>query len=99
MIDAAVNIVYSGFPLPGASEDSAWGTALGCAVMERTRAKLGIDRTAICENLFGRYCWNELEGPIVTPPTSSTSVAPTSTPTVIPTSTSVRHSPPRLLQL
>lgn len=61
VLDAATSIATSGYPVNGAFSDPDWGIALACAVVERTRAKTGVDRTWKCESLFTRYCWNESE--------------------------------------
>lgn len=67
-LDAATSIATSGYYVNGTSSDPDWGTALACAVVERTRAKTGVDRTSTCEPLFTRYCWNEKE---TTPPAAA----------------------------
>jgi lysophospholipase len=38
--------------------DSEWTTCLGCAVIDRSLAKIGMQRTKQCESLLARYCWD-----------------------------------------
>ncbi|GJJ05836.1 hypothetical protein Clacol_000023 [Clathrus columnatus] len=35
-----------------------WGTCLACGVTDRTRARLGLSRTAECALCMEQYCWN-----------------------------------------
>ncbi|PYH90002.1 lysophospholipase [Aspergillus ellipticus CBS 707.79] len=38
--------------------DEEWAECIGCAVVERSLARVGMNRTSQCERCFGRYCWN-----------------------------------------
>ncbi|KAK4503621.1 hypothetical protein PRZ48_004536 [Zasmidium cellare] len=38
--------------------DAEWPECLGCAVVERSLAKVGMRRSEQCERCFGRYCWD-----------------------------------------
>jgi lysophospholipase len=55
-LDTASAIVYNGW-----ENDAEWPTCLACAVVERTRGREGVDRTAACEKCFDKYCWSEVE--------------------------------------
>jgi lysophospholipase len=51
-LDTASAMVYNGW-----DNDAEWSTCLGCALVERTRGKEGVDRTRACERCFKTYCW------------------------------------------
>lgn len=38
--------------------DSEWTTCLGCAVVDRSLDKVGMQRTAQCETCLQKYCWD-----------------------------------------
>jgi lysophospholipase len=38
--------------------DPEWPQCLGCAVVERSLAKVGMSRTKQCESCFQKYCWD-----------------------------------------
>ncbi|PWY84769.1 lysophospholipase [Aspergillus heteromorphus CBS 117.55] len=38
--------------------DAEWADCIGCAVVERSLAHVGMQRTAQCEQCFSRYCWD-----------------------------------------
>jgi len=38
--------------------DAEWPVCLGCAAIERSLAKVGLNRTAQCQRCFDRYCWD-----------------------------------------
>ncbi|KAL5496133.1 hypothetical protein ACEPAH_3050 [Sanghuangporus vaninii] len=71
MLDQSFRIATQGFPPPTNSTNSSsssplnltvvdpdWPACLACAVVDRTRAKQGIQRSGLCESCFGRYCWS-----------------------------------------
>ena len=41
--------------------DSEWPVCLGCAVIDRSLAQMGTQRTKQCQNCFDRYCWDGTE--------------------------------------
>ena len=38
--------------------DQEWSTCLGCAAIERSLAKVGMERTEQCDKCFSKYCWD-----------------------------------------
>ena len=38
--------------------DPEWPACLGCAVVERSLAKVGMTRTKQCDRCFEKYCWD-----------------------------------------
>ncbi len=60
-LDAAVGVASGGRRSGKGTADAAWATCLACAVVERSRGKVGVDRTAACDECFQRYCWGEVE--------------------------------------
>lgn len=38
--------------------DAEWPQCLGCAALDRSVARLGMERTAQCQGCMERYCWN-----------------------------------------
>jgi lysophospholipase len=38
--------------------ESDWTTCLGCAVMDRTLDKIGMQRTNQCQECLQKYCWD-----------------------------------------
>lgn len=38
--------------------DEEWPACLGCAVIDRSLAKVNMSRTAQCESCFEKYCWD-----------------------------------------
>ena len=58
-LDASVALTSRGIPAANGTADPLWPTCLACAVVERTRGKTGVDRTAACTSCFSRYCWSE----------------------------------------
>ncbi|KAM0755886.1 hypothetical protein T439DRAFT_376171 [Meredithblackwellia eburnea MCA 4105] len=53
-LDSTVSIVSGGIN----GTDSQWPTCLACAVVERGRAKAGVNRTSACTACFNKYCWS-----------------------------------------
>ena len=41
--------------------DSEWPICLGCAVIDRSLARMGTERTKQCQTCFDRYCWDGTE--------------------------------------
>lgn len=60
-LDTTFDIATRGFPAANATADPLWGQCLACAVVERARARDGLDQTTACTACFSRYCWNEVE--------------------------------------
>ncbi|KAL5479087.1 hypothetical protein ACEPAI_2375 [Sanghuangporus weigelae] len=62
MLDQSFRIATQGFPpnspSPSAVVDPDWPACLACAVVDRARAKQGIQRSGLCETCFERYCWS-----------------------------------------
>ncbi|KDQ53832.1 hypothetical protein JAAARDRAFT_80462 [Jaapia argillacea MUCL 33604] len=46
--------------------DPEYPACLACAVVDRTRAKEGIERSGVCSSCFTRYCWNGTQVAIAT---------------------------------
>lgn len=57
-LDAMFDATTNGMPLGKAQKDKEWPACLACAIVERKRQYRGMDRSDICEECFGRYCWN-----------------------------------------
>lgn len=60
-LDAGVAIAGRGIRSSRGEADATWPTCLACAVVERSRGKVGVDRTDECSECFSRYCWSEVE--------------------------------------
>nr|AIC33790.1 patatin and cPLA2 [Puccinia cf. psidii AE-2014] len=63
IISAASQIAYRGFPTDQQIKDKMyrdplWGGCLACAVVDRSRFRLGVKREGLCSYCFQRYCWN-----------------------------------------
>ena len=43
--------------------DAEWAHCLGCAAIDRSVARLGLERTLQCQSCMERYCWNENSEP------------------------------------
>lgn len=43
--------------------DAEWTACIACAAVERSLARVGMERTAQCERCFEKYCWNGQEAP------------------------------------
>ena len=39
-------------------KDLEWPACLACAVVDRSRAKAGVERSGVCETCMERYCWS-----------------------------------------
>lgn len=40
------------------SWDGEWAECMGCAAVERSLARVGMERTRQCQRCFERYCWD-----------------------------------------
>ncbi|KAF5118609.1 hypothetical protein DV454_000436 [Geotrichum candidum] len=49
---------YNVATLANSTEDSDWGTCVGCAIIQRERERRGLQPTDQCRSCFDRYCWN-----------------------------------------
>ncbi|KAL5520214.1 hypothetical protein ACEPAG_9427 [Sanghuangporus baumii] len=70
MLDQSFRIATQGFPPNNNSSSSSsssssstqvdpdWPACLACAVVDRTRAQQGVERSGLCETCFERYCWS-----------------------------------------
>ena len=51
--------------------DAQWPVCLGCATIDRSLGKMGMNRTEQCEQCFSKYCWDGVydneKAPIVDP--------------------------------
>ncbi|KAJ7766336.1 lysophospholipase [Mycena maculata] len=57
MLDQTFVVATQGAEVDGALEDREWGACLACAVVDRARARQGVERSGVCETCFSRYCW------------------------------------------
>ncbi|KAJ7672401.1 lysophospholipase [Mycena polygramma] len=57
MLAQTFDVATQGAVVDGVSEDSEWGACLACAVVDRARARQGVERSGVCETCFARYCW------------------------------------------
>ncbi|KDQ53831.1 hypothetical protein JAAARDRAFT_196951 [Jaapia argillacea MUCL 33604] len=48
------------------SKDPEYPACLACAVVDRTRAREGIERSGVCSSCFARYCWNGTQVAVTT---------------------------------
>lgn len=44
--------------------DTEWGACLACAVVDRARARMGVQPEGICAACLQRYCWNGQEAAV-----------------------------------
>lgn len=61
MIDQTFDIATQGIPVArrgGLAKDPQWPACLACAVVDRSRRKVGIPRDGVCASCFARYCWS-----------------------------------------
>ncbi|BGP04518.1 hypothetical protein JCM10049v2_000320 [Rhodotorula toruloides] len=60
-LDAAHEYTLRGFPNASTPNepDQQWPLCLKCAVVDRARARAGVNRTAACEACMHRYCWSD----------------------------------------
>lgn len=56
-IDQAFQIATQGLT-GNATQVPAWGTCLACAVVDRARARIRVEREGVCATCFSQYCWN-----------------------------------------
>ncbi|OJJ42302.1 hypothetical protein ASPZODRAFT_125778 [Penicilliopsis zonata CBS 506.65] len=54
IFENSFNIVTQG----NGTWDAEWAECIGCAVVERSLARVGMQRTHQCTRCFERYCWN-----------------------------------------
>ncbi|TFY63535.1 hypothetical protein EVJ58_g3197 [Rhodofomes roseus] len=40
------------------AKDPEWPACLACAVVDRSRAKAGVERSGVCETCMQKYCWS-----------------------------------------
>ncbi|KAI9630942.1 hypothetical protein KEM48_013464 [Puccinia striiformis f. sp. tritici PST-130] len=62
IISAASEIGYRGFPNQQLIKtkqyrDPLWPACLACAVADRSRSRMRVERTGVCADCFDRYCW------------------------------------------
>lgn len=43
--------------------DAEWPVCLGCAAIERSLARVGMERTKQCQQCFNKYCWDGVSEP------------------------------------
>ncbi|BGP44531.1 hypothetical protein JCM10450v2_000345 [Rhodotorula kratochvilovae] len=60
-LDAANAYAKRGFPSPETptQPDEQWPLCLKCAVVDRARARAGVNRTEACQACMDRYCWSD----------------------------------------
>ena len=61
MLDQTFDIATQGIPVAGRGglqKDPQWPACLACAVVDRSRRKVGIPRDGVCASCFARYCWS-----------------------------------------
>lgn len=57
MLDETFVIATQGFPANSSETvDPEWPACLACAVVDRARAKTGVQRSGVCADCFSRYC-------------------------------------------
>jgi lysophospholipase len=56
MLDQTFDIATQGIQVDG-GDDKEWPACLACAVVDRSRVKLGYKRSGVCKSCFERYCW------------------------------------------
>ncbi|KAJ7826475.1 lysophospholipase [Mycena olivaceomarginata] len=59
MLAQSFDAATQGAVVGGALEDREWGACLACAVVDRARAREGVERSGVCVGCFARYCWEE----------------------------------------
>ncbi|KAA1111521.1 Lysophospholipase 2 [Puccinia graminis f. sp. tritici] len=62
IISAASEIGYRGYPTPQLIKtkqyrDPLWPVCLACAVADRSRSRMRVQRDGVCAECFDRYCW------------------------------------------
>ncbi|KAG0145892.1 hypothetical protein CROQUDRAFT_723200 [Cronartium quercuum f. sp. fusiforme G11] len=63
MLNEALTVGTRGFPSEklisqGVYQDPLWPACLSCAVVDRARGRLGVQREGICSACFDRHCWS-----------------------------------------
>ena len=61
MLDQTFDIAIQGIPVAGRGglqKDPQWPACLACAVVDRSRRKVGVPRSGVCQSCFARYCWS-----------------------------------------
>lgn len=56
-----INSVFNSTTMPrfGSTVDIEWSTCLSCALIDRSRNRLNVARSAACEKCFARYCYQD----------------------------------------
>ncbi|MBW0470099.1 hypothetical protein O181_009814 [Austropuccinia psidii MF-1] len=72
MMNQALKTSYRGFPSQemiqnNQFQDPLWPLCLSCAIVERSRQKLGKRREGLCEECFKRYCWRHSKAEKIEP--------------------------------
>ncbi|KAI0934939.1 hypothetical protein AcV5_006621 [Taiwanofungus camphoratus] len=57
MLAQTFDVATQGIPVAG-MKDPAWPACLACAVVDRARARAGLERGGVCETCMERYCWS-----------------------------------------
>lgn len=58
MLNQVYDIATQGIPVNSTEKDPEWPVCLMCAVVDRTREKLGEQRSGVCAQCLERYCWS-----------------------------------------
>ncbi|KAI8996224.1 lysophospholipase [Trametes punicea] len=62
VLNQAYDIATQGIPVRtnegGLKKDPEWPACLACAVVDRSRRRLGLTRTGLCASCLKRYCWS-----------------------------------------
>ncbi|KAJ7243596.1 lysophospholipase [Mycena haematopus] len=57
MLAQTFDVATQGANVGPGEVDEEWGACLACAVVDRVRARAGVERSGVCERCFVRYCW------------------------------------------
>ncbi|KAI0633190.1 lysophospholipase [Trametes polyzona] len=63
VLNQVFDIATQGIPVQapgseGLGKDPEWASCLACAVVDRARRRLGIEREGVCASCLARYCWS-----------------------------------------
>ena len=61
MLNQITDMATQGMPVEtpeGPEKDPEWPACLICAIVDRSRAEVGLERSGICESCLARYCWS-----------------------------------------
>ncbi|KAH9928016.1 lysophospholipase [Epithele typhae] len=58
MLDQSFALATQGIPTDAATRDPEWPACLACAVADRSRRALGVERSGVCTSCMERYCWS-----------------------------------------